>query len=115
MQFGSDILERLVASPEGIRRVEPDGFEWTMTYQDFMGRADRPMGDYASAIKKQGKVKLLCLHGRGDTTIPWEESRQCAALTGGELSVVDGDHNYRNPQHAQQMIDQVIEFCLRDS
>ena len=118
MQFGSDILDKLAATPEGIPRVESDGFGWIMKYEDFMGRAERPMNNYAIAIKdriQQGKLSFLSLHGRQDTTIPWEESEHCSAMTGGELIVIDGDHNYRKGQHAQQMVNEVVAFCTRNS
>lgn len=115
MQFGEDILDRLSAAkstPEGgILRTEADGFQWLMTESDFLNRANLPMTEYAKTIKDEKKVNLLCLHGRQDTTIPWEESENFAALSGAQLVVIDGDHNYRKPEDARRMIEEVVKFC----
>lgn len=110
-RFGKDILERLSEKgEEGISRKEPDGFEWVMRLDDFQNRADLPMEEFAAAIKKAGKVQLLCLHGQQDTTVPWQESELCAQLSGGQLKVVQGDHNFRNPEAARTMIKEIINF-----
>ena len=82
-----------------------------MTEADVLGRVDLPMEEFAAKVKAlRGTLRLLCLHGRGDTTIPWEESERCAALSGAELVLVEGDHNFRRPEHAQQMIEKVVAF-----
>jgi hypothetical protein len=115
LQFGEDILEKLAAAkntPEGgILRTEADGFQWLMTETDFLGRANLPMVDYAKIIKEENKVNLLCLHGRQDTTIPWQESEEFAALSGASVVVIDGDHNYRKAEDAKRMIEEVVKFC----
>jgi surfactin synthase thioesterase subunit len=115
LQFGENILEKLAEAkntPEkGIVRTEADGFQWLMTESDFLGRANLPMNDYAKKIKEDAKVNLLCLHGRQDTTIPWEESEKCADMSGAKLIVVNGDHNYRKPEDAKAMINEVVKFC----
>ena len=114
MQFGADIMERLAAAgPEGILRTEADGFQWRQTESDFLGRIKLPMEEFAATIKQKGKVQLLCLHGRQDTTIPWQESETCAKLSGenAKFVLVDGDHNYREANHAQHMSRTVVQFC----
>jgi surfactin synthase thioesterase subunit len=104
-------MDKLKASPDGISRVESDGFEWRMTLEDFENRANRPMELYAKTIKDKGDVNMLCLHGRQDKTIPWEESQLCAELAGAELAIIDGDHNFRGREASEQMIARVVEFC----
>ena len=113
-RFGNDIFERLAdAGSNGIPRTESDGFQWMMTEQDFLNRATMPMEEFAAAIKAEKRVQLMCVHGRHDATIPWEESKKCAELSGGEVVIVDGDHNFRQPEHGQQMIEAVVEFVSR--
>jgi dienelactone hydrolase len=110
-RFGKDILERLAEKgDEGIPRKEADGFEWVMKLNDFQNRADLPMEGYAAAIKKARKVQLLCLHGRQDTTVPWQESELCAQLSGGQLKVIPGDHNFRSQEAACNMVGEIINF-----
>lgn len=111
LQFGADILERLAETPEGIMRVETRGnFEWLMTLDDFKHRVELPMDGFAAAIKAAGRVQMLCLHGLQDVTIPWQESQRCAELSGSELVLIDGDHNFTKAQDAREMIAQVLAF-----
>jgi len=92
-------------------RVEGRGnFEWLMTLEDFKNRAELPMEGFAEAIKAAGRVHMLCLHGLQDVTIPWQESQLCAELSGSELVLIDGDHNFTASQDAEQMIAQVLAF-----
>jgi pimeloyl-ACP methyl ester carboxylesterase len=84
-----------------------------MTEADFLARVGEPTEAYARGIKAAGKVRLLCVHGRGDATIPYQESEECAELAGAELALVDGDHNWRRPADAEQMIAAVVEFAAR--
>ena len=111
-QFGADILDRL-AVEKSILRCEADGFEWTMTEADFVERATTDTVGYAAAVKAGGRVALLCVHGRGDRTIPFQESEECAAAAGAQLAIVDGDHNWTRPADAAQMIAAVVEFVTK--
>jgi len=115
LQFGDTIFDQLAAAKktpeEGILRTEPDGFQWLMTESDFLGRANLPMTDYAKIIKREEKVNLLCLHGRQDATIPWQESEKFSEMSGARLVVIDGDHNYKKPEDAKAMIHEVVKFC----
>lgn len=111
-RFGDDIMARLAA--EGpLPRREAGGMEWTMTEADFRGRADLDMEAAARAVPPT--TRLLLLHGTADVTIPWEESRECAALVAGaELALVDGaDHNFTRAAHAAEMVARVVEFVVR--
>lgn len=110
-RFGKDILERLRNSPEGIPRMEPFGLEWLMTLDDFEERATLPTASYAARIKETGKVKMLCLHGKEDTTIPYQESIECAELSGSAVEVISGDHNFTKDGDAAIMISRVVSFC----
>lgn len=110
-RFGEDILERLRKSPEGIPRKEPFGLEWAMTLDDFEERATLPTGAFAAKINEAGKVKMLCLHGREDTTIPYQESIECAELSGSEVDIISGDHNFTKDEDATIMISRVVAFC----
>lgn len=120
-----DILDRLSAAAKntlekGILRTEPDGFQWLMTESDFLGRANLPMTEYAKILKirepkQEQQVNLLCLHGRQDSTIPWEESEIFAEMSGASLVVIDGDHNYRQSEDAKAMIDEVVKFCRKSA
>jgi pimeloyl-ACP methyl ester carboxylesterase len=117
-RFGENILGQLAAAknttPEGgILRTEADGFQWLMTEDDFLERANLPMSEYAKIIRENKNVNMLALHGRQDTTIPWEESQKFAELSGAQLVLVDGDHNYRKPEDARAMIKEVVSFCRR--
>ncbi|KAG7671270.1 hypothetical protein Ndes2526B_g02252 [Nannochloris sp. 'desiccata'] len=124
-RFGMDILDRLSAAAKntlekGILRTEPDGFQWLMTESDFLGRANLPMTEYAKILKirepkQEQQVNLLCLHGRQDSTIPWEESEIFAEMSGASLVVIDGDHNYRQSEDAKAMIDEVVKFCRKSA
>lgn len=110
-RFGKDILDRLRNSPEGIPRKEPFGLEWIMTLDDFEERATLPTGAFATKIKEAGKVRMLCLHGREDTTIPYQESIECAELSGSEVDIISGDHNFTKDEDAAIMISRVVAFC----
>eukprot|EP00890_Picochlorum_soloecismus_P006850 jgi/Picsp_1/990/NSC_04474-R1_esterase lipase thioesterase family protein len=110
-RFGKGILERLRNSPEGIPRKEPFGLEWVMTLDDFEERATLPTGSFAAKIKETGKVKMLCLHGREDKTIPYQESIECAELCRSEVEVISGDHNFTKDEDAAIMISRVVAFC----
>lgn len=108
-RFGEDIIHKLKNNGPILRKEF--GFEWMMTYEDFLNRIEQPMEQYASILKeKKDSIRLICIHGKDDTTIPWEESKLCAELSGGEFVLVDGDHNFRNPEHCQKMIDTLIGF-----
>lgn len=114
-RFGEDIFEKLAAAgPKGIVRKETSGFEWTMTLEDFERRSSRPMEEYARTIKEKGNVQLLCLHGRDDKTIPWQESEECANISGAEIAVIDGDHNFRDAASSAQMVEQIVQFCTKN-
>ena len=111
-RFGNDIFEKLEkAGPQGILRKEASGFEWTMTLKDFERRSNRPMEEYAKSSRKKN-TNLLCLHGRNDTTIPWQESELCADLSKGKCVVIEGDHNFNGPNAKNQMVDEVVKFCV---
>jgi len=98
---------------KAIPRTEADGTQWMMTYDDFSNRVGQDTAGFASTIKGEGRVKLLCVHGRSDQTIPYSESEECAEAAGAELAIVDGDHNWRKPADAKQMIAAVVEFATR--
>ena len=59
-------------------------------------------------------VSMLCLHGTGDTTIPWQESELCASLVpSSQLVLVEGgDHNFTQQQAKEQMAWHVVDFVL---
>lgn len=108
-RFGQGILDALKkAHPEGIERTEPFGMQWTMRYTDFMERANLPMTDYAKQIKDQGKVELICIHGKDDETISCDESKLCARLSGSGCCITPGNHNF---SHADEFIGIVVQFC----
>mmetsp|Transcript_3702 Transcript_3702/g.7569 ORF Transcript_3702/g.7569 Transcript_3702/m.7569 type:complete len:344 (-) Transcript_3702:2127-3158(-) len=108
-RFGQGILEALEkAHPEGIERTEPWGMKWTMRWTDFLGRANLPMTEYAQTIKDDGKVELLCIHGKDDETISYEESKLCAQLSGSACCLTPGNHNFA---HADEFIGIIVQFC----
>lgn len=111
-RFGKSILERL--QKEGpIEKKEPWGV-WTMRYEDFIERATLPMEEYAKIIREAGKVNLLCIHGRDDATISYEESEHCASIAGAQCIIIEtGDHNFTNNQSAEDMIRHVVAFASR--
>ena len=109
-RFGDNILETLKThGPQ--ERTEPWG-TWTMRYDDFIERAELPMEMYAATIKEAGRVTLLSIHGRDDTTIDYTESERCAEIVGGECIVIEGgDHNFTSDVSARDMIRHVVAFA----
>jgi pimeloyl-ACP methyl ester carboxylesterase len=103
-------MERL-AKEKSIRRREV-GFVWDMTEADLAGRYNLPMEDLARSIP--AGVKVLCMHGTGDATIPWQESEVAASMiSNSEFVTIDGaDHNFTKAEDARQMIGQVVQFVL---
>jgi uncharacterized protein len=111
-RFGTNIMETL-AMNGSMQRKEADGTEWSMTLEDFRGRYDLDMEAAAKSINT-GTAKILVLHGTGDGTIPWEESKECAEMIGvghAELVLIEGaDHNYT--KHGSEMAAEVVKFVL---
>jgi len=52
------------------------------------------------------------VHGKQDSTIPYQESEDFCRLSGAALVLVDGDHNFKKPQDAARMVAKVVEFCV---
>lgn len=109
-RFGKGILDELTRHPEGIPRKEPFGFEWVMRKEDFEGRLRLPMVDYAAKIKTEGKVQIRVLHGKDDTTIPYQESIQCSEILGNEPILIAGDHNFTKSDDGKEMVKRVAAY-----
>lgn len=111
-RFGRTVMDTLAMNGP-IQRKEADGTEWSMTLEDFRGRYDLDMEGAARCIGT-GTTKILVLHGTGDDTIPWLESKECAEIIGeghAELVTIEGaDHNYT--QHGREMAAEVLKFIL---
>lgn len=104
-RFGKDIMDKLEQGPIS-RNLE--GFEWTMSLEDFKGRFDLDMDTYAKCIPPT--VKVLTIHGTNDTTIPYQESEYCTNLIQNtELKLIEGaDHNFT--KHGAELAAIVTEF-----
>lgn len=109
-RFGADILERLAAE-KAIPRRESWG-EWVMTEQDFLNRVNLDTEGMARGVPPS--VRMLCLHGTADKTIPWQESEACAALVpSSQLVLVEGaDHNFTSTEAGREMAQRVVDFVL---
>ncbi|KAL4420728.1 hypothetical protein ABPG75_010384 [Micractinium tetrahymenae] len=109
-RFGADILDRLAAE-KAIPQKEAWG-EWVMTEQDFLNRVNLDTEGMARSVPPS--VRMLCLHGTADKTIPWQESEACAALVpSSQLVLVEGaDHNFTSPEAGRKMARWVVEFVL---
>lgn len=106
-RFGSDIFERLAR--EGAVPCNQGGFQWTLTEQDCRARADLDMEAAARSVSPS--VRVLVLHGRQDTTIPYQESELATSLIpNARLALIDGDHNYTKPADGAAMIAEVVKF-----
>lgn len=109
-RFGASILEKLKQNGP-IERKERWG-TWTMRYEDFQERATLPMEEFAVSIRDAGKVNLVCIHGRDDATISYEESERCAGILGRDCIVIEGgDHNFTSDSAASDMIRHVVTFA----
>lgn len=119
-RFGSDILERL-AREKAIPRRETWGAMGhhmcsslgdAARVQDFLNRCNLDMEGMARSVDPS--VRMLCLHGTGDKTIPVQDSELCADLVpNSQLTVVeDADHNFSSPQAGAKMARRVVDFVL---
>jgi alpha/beta superfamily hydrolase len=107
-RFGAGILEKLERDGP-ITRNESWG-TWVMRYDDVQERVNLPMEAYAARIKEDGRVRMLCLHGRDDATIDCKESEKCAEIAGCEVRVIPGDHNFTDERDGLGMVQEIVQF-----
>ena len=82
-----------------------------MCWQDMHNRMTLDMDPPSRAIQK---THVLNIHGSADTTIPVEDARSFhKRIKGSELVIVEGaSHNYDEPEHAKELIEQVVHFLI---
>lgn len=81
--------------------------------QDLNDRMTIDMAEICSRISPE--LKILTIHGKEDETIPVADAQSFAdRLPGGHICVIDGaDHNYSKPEHAEKLIELLVDFFTK--
>ncbi|GLC46835.1 hypothetical protein PLESTB_001539700 [Pleodorina starrii] len=115
-RFGADILERLAAEGAVEQQVRADGGRRTISYLLTRESVDERMAmDMLAEASKIGSgTHVLTIHGSADTVIPVGDAHELAAvLRNHTLCVVEGgDHNFRQPAAAEQLLARVTEYLV---
>ncbi|KAL6784689.1 hypothetical protein ACKKBF_B02800 [Auxenochlorella protothecoides x Auxenochlorella symbiontica] len=108
-RFGPDILDQLAASP-AMPRKEANGMEWVLTLEDVEERVNIDVE--ALATRWPAGTRLVLIHGREDTTIPWQEAEYLGGLLPHARTVYipGANHNFTN--HAAELEGAVLEAVL---
>eukprot|EP00892_Ulva_mutabilis_P006954 jgi/Ulvmu1/4630/UM002_0361.1 len=112
-RFGEDIMARLASTnqiPMTSKRDDGTDINWVLTKWSLQDRLDLNMEQICARILCS---EVCTVHGSADQVIPVDDARRfSAAVKNHRLHVIDGaDHNFRRPEHAQQLIQAVVEHC----
>lgn len=110
-RFGADILQRLEREGSiNMPAVDSNGrrFTFALTKQSM----DERLAVDMAAAAREVSSEVLTIHGSADKTIPVGDAYKFdEVIRRHSLFVVDGaDHNFRSQEHAQRMIDKVVEY-----
>lgn len=110
-------MERVAAAPvkqTGRNAATGALFDYYLTKEELEDRLATDMRAAAAAIKT---TRVLTVHGSDDQVIPVDDGRAFARdIAGSSLHIVSGaDHNFRAPQHADDMIRAIVNFVTAAS
>jgi pimeloyl-ACP methyl ester carboxylesterase/predicted glycosyltransferase len=116
--FAEFFFGELLSEPHSTKQFE-DAVGWALETdaETMLGLEDAPRSSTSraetEAILGQVRCPVLAIHGRGDTCQPWERGDRVAALTGGELLLLDGAGHLPNAREPVIVNRAIADFARR--